>query len=248
MPFVMTMCARVAAPVTLKADGCFQLVGLLPAGAVHVNLNLSLAAGAGSTEPLKTVAHLFALPAMLNLSDPTIEPNAIVPALVTHGLAVLPSAAFTVMVSTLAAPVFLSGGEKVIAPFHTPSAGLHVTVPGWFTGNTVAPATPIPIGIETKDDNATAVEIMTILRRMTLPSGPNFGRLPTREEWTPPSWTTRRSADPFVVYEPRSQHRYPRIRWCQAQRAERIRPSARTLTFTRWCNESKGATLCAQLV
>jgi hypothetical protein len=180
-PFVITICASVAAPVTLKPAGCVQLVGLLPAGVDQVNLNLPVAAGAGSTEPLKIVAQLFALPAMVNFSDPAIEPRAIVPALVIQGLAVLPRTALTVMVSALAVPPFMSGGEKVITPFHTPPVGVQVTVPGRLTGNTVAPAAPMPIGIETSVDSATAVEIIMILRRMTLPSRPYFSRIVTSE-------------------------------------------------------------------
>ncbi|MGO9342910.1 MAG: hypothetical protein ACLP6E_10385 [Acidimicrobiales bacterium] len=133
VPLFTTMSARVAAPVTEKAGAFVHLVGLPPAGVVQVILNLP-PVGAGSVTPLKMVAQLLALPGMLNLSFPTMVPSAGKPGVVTHGLAVFPSVAWTVKISVLAVPPFISGGEKVIAPFHTPPEGLQVTLPGRLTG------------------------------------------------------------------------------------------------------------------
>jgi hypothetical protein len=127
------MSARLAAPVTLKCGEFVHLVGLPPVGEVQVILNLP-PVGAGSVTPLKMVAQLLALPGMLNLSFPAIVPRAMEPAVVMHGLAVFPRVALTVKISVLAVPPFMSGGVKVMAPLHTPSEGLHVTVPGKLTG------------------------------------------------------------------------------------------------------------------
>ncbi|MGO9341262.1 MAG: hypothetical protein ACLP6E_01895 [Acidimicrobiales bacterium] len=123
-----------AAPVTLNAVGCFQFVGLYPAGVVQVILNLEAAAGAGSITPLKIVAQLLALPGMLKVSDPEMTPRATMPVVVTHELAVFPRVAFTVNVSVLAVPPFMRGGAKVTAPLQTPPAGLQVTLPGRLVG------------------------------------------------------------------------------------------------------------------
>ncbi len=156
-PFFTTMSARLAAPVTLKAGGLFvQLVGLKPAGVVQVILNLEPAAGAGSVTPLKMVAQLLAVPGMLNVSVPLMVPSATMPAVVTHELPVLPRVAFTVNVSVLAVPPFMSGGAKVITPLQTPPAGLHVTWPGMLVGLETALATPDSAATMKSDDNAVA--------------------------------------------------------------------------------------------
>ena len=130
VPFFTVISAKVAAPVTLNADGCVHLVGLLPAGVVQAILNLPV--GAGSVTPLNMVAQLLALPAMLNVSFPLMLPRTTMPVLAMHGLPVLPSSALTTNVSVFAVPPLKSGGVKVMVPFHTPPAGLHVTLPGMF--------------------------------------------------------------------------------------------------------------------
>jgi hypothetical protein len=132
-PLFTTMSARLAAPVTKKVGAFVHLVGLPPAGVVQIILNLP-PVGAGSVTPLKMVAQLLALPGMLNLSFPAMDPMATKPAVPTHGLAVFPSAALTVKTSVFAVPPFISGGAKVITPLQTPPDGLHVTVPGRLTG------------------------------------------------------------------------------------------------------------------
>jgi len=133
LPFLMTMFDMFAAPVTLNAGGMVQLVGLLPAGEVQDIFKLP-ATGAGSATPLKMVAHLLAEPGMLKVSLPVMLPKATKPAVPMQGLAELPRVAFTMSVSVFAVPPFMRAGEKLTTPFHTPPAGLHFTVPGWFTG------------------------------------------------------------------------------------------------------------------
>ena len=82
-----------AAPVTENVVGCAHLVGALPAGVVQVILNLDAGVGAGRAMPLKMVAQLLAVPAMLNVSVPAMVPRTAMPVVATHGLAVLPRAA-----------------------------------------------------------------------------------------------------------------------------------------------------------
>ena len=77
VPFFTVMLLKAAEPVTENADGCVHLVGLLPAGVVQVILNFPT--GAGSATPLKMVAQLLALPAMLNVSFPAMLPRAAIP-------------------------------------------------------------------------------------------------------------------------------------------------------------------------
>src|SRR5580692_7201206 len=101
----------------------------MPPGEDQVILNLP-GVGAGRAVPLKIVAQSLADPAMLKVMVPAMLPSAITPVLVTHGLPVLPSTAFTVIFSVLAVPPFMSGGEKTMTPFQTPLDGVQVTVPG----------------------------------------------------------------------------------------------------------------------
>jgi hypothetical protein len=135
LPFFTTMSDMFKAPVTLNAGlgTCVHGVGLWPAGDVQVIFNLP-GLGAGSATPLKMVAQLLADPEMLNVRLPAIVPSATKPPVVMHGLAVLPRTALMTKVSVLAVPPFISGGLKLIVPFHTPPEGLQVTWPGRFVG------------------------------------------------------------------------------------------------------------------
>jgi hypothetical protein len=106
------------APTTEKAGGCFQTVGA-PGGVVHVNLNFEAEIGTRES-PLKTLEHLFAF-APVKVIVPLIAPVTAMPAVVTHGLAELPSVAFTIIFSVVAVPFVKSGGLNWIAPDHGPS-------------------------------------------------------------------------------------------------------------------------------
>lgn len=93
VPCLIAMPDEFAAPVTENVVGCAHLVGALPAGVVQVILNLDAGVGAGRAMPLKMVAQLLAVPAMLNVSVPAMVPRTAMPVVATHGLAVLPRAA-----------------------------------------------------------------------------------------------------------------------------------------------------------
>jgi hypothetical protein len=135
VPLVMVILLMAAAPTKLKFEGCFQVVGVLPAGVVQVILNLDPATGAGSADPLNTAAQLFA-PVKLKPRFPVIAPATAMPVVVMHGLAELPRVALTTIFSPVAVPPLTSGGENWIVPFQTPLAGLHFTVPA----RVIAPA------------------------------------------------------------------------------------------------------------
>ena len=132
-------------------------MGLPPAGVVQVILNFP-GVGAGRAVPLKMVAQLLADPGMLNVSVPAMLPSAMVPAVVTHGLPVLPREAFTTIFSVFAVPPFMSGGEKAMIPLQTPSDGLHVTCPGRLTGKVAAVAT---LDTTESDANESSVAVET---------------------------------------------------------------------------------------
>jgi hypothetical protein len=106
-----------SAPTKEKGGGGFQTVGA-PGGVVHVSLNFEVEIGTRES-PLKTLEHLFAF-APVNVILPTIEPVTAMPAVVTHGLAELPSVALTIIVSVVAVPLLKSGGLNRIVPDHGP--------------------------------------------------------------------------------------------------------------------------------
>lgn len=169
-PPLIVMLFKPAEPVTTNGGSCFQMVGLLPGGVLQRIWNLELTpTGAGSAAPLKMVAQLFALPGMLNLSFPEIDPRATVPAVVTHGLAELPRVAFITNFSLLAVPPLMRGGTNLIVPVQTPLAGLHVTVPGWFTGFEIADAAPDSNAMKRNDGSASAERMRTIFRAIRAP-------------------------------------------------------------------------------
>jgi hypothetical protein len=164
-PSVMLIFARLGKPLNLNDGGWVQSVGLAPAGVLQVILNFAFVGV--MAVPEKIVAQSLAWPAMLNVIVPAMLPSAITPVLVTHGLAVLPSDAFTTIFSTFAVPPSMSGGEKVIAPVQVPCAGLHVTVPG-YGGLTTAPAVPTAATAVKPADRHTAATINTDLRNIDI--------------------------------------------------------------------------------
>jgi hypothetical protein len=145
------------APTTEKAGGCFQLVGA-PGGVVHVSLNFDVEVGTRES-PLKTLEHLFAF-APVKVIVPLIVPVTAMPAVVTHGLAELPSVAFTVIFSVVAVPFVKSGGLKPMAPLHAPRDWLQVTLPGSTGWSGVPDAPASTAGVSAKTTTPAVANIM----------------------------------------------------------------------------------------
>jgi hypothetical protein len=167
--FLTTMFAMLAAPLTLNAGAWVHNVGFPPDGVVQIIFKLP-GAGAGRAEPLNIVAQLLADPAMLNLSVPEIVPRAMVPEVVIHGLAELPRAALTTIVSVLAVPPFMRAGVNRMTPFQAPLVALHLTVPGKLTGEVDAEATLDTMESDTRESSVAVETKRRILRAIRAPA------------------------------------------------------------------------------